>query len=88
MISYFVVGALIKKFYKKESGMDVIPNKNFWIQLPFLVMVLFDHCCYNYIEVYFLVCRMDLFLHLVPATVSSEQRLDPDKATIRNSDVL
>ena len=27
------------KFYKKVSGTDIIPNKQFWIKAPFLIKV-------------------------------------------------
>ena len=41
VIAYFVAGILIMKFYKKASGTDIIPNKQFWIKAPFLIKVQF-----------------------------------------------
>ena len=40
VITYFVAGILIMKFYKKASGTDVIPNKVFWKSAPFLIKVI------------------------------------------------
>ncbi|XP_019851248.1 PREDICTED: uncharacterized protein LOC109581516 [Amphimedon queenslandica] len=37
LLTYFIVGGIILKFHKKESGTDIIPNKRFWFSLPFLV---------------------------------------------------
>ena len=37
--AYFVIGALIMKFYYKASGSDIIPNKSFWLQFPLLIRV-------------------------------------------------
>ena len=42
VVTYFVVGALINKFYRKASGMDVIPQREFWFQLPFLIKVIIN----------------------------------------------
>ena len=39
LLTYFIVGGIILKFHKKESGTDIIPNKRFWFSLPFLVKV-------------------------------------------------
>ena len=38
-ISYFVIGALIMKYRYNASGTDIIPNKKFWMSLPFLIKV-------------------------------------------------
>ena len=40
VITYFVAGILIMKFYKKASGTDIIPNKVFWKSAPFLIKVI------------------------------------------------
>ncbi|XP_019851285.1 PREDICTED: uncharacterized protein LOC109581532 [Amphimedon queenslandica] len=37
VLIYFIVGGLICKFSKKQKGTDVIPNKKFWLSLPYLV---------------------------------------------------
>ena len=37
--AYFVIGALVMKFYYKAKGSDIIPNKNFWIDFPLLIQV-------------------------------------------------
>ena len=39
-VTYFVVGILISKFHLKKSGTDIIPQKQFWFALPFLIKVL------------------------------------------------
>ena len=39
VVTYFVVGALINKFYRKASGKDIIPHREFWFQLPILIKV-------------------------------------------------
>ena len=36
---YLVIGAILKKFYLGLHGMDIIPNINFWTDLPYLVQV-------------------------------------------------
>ena len=47
IITYFVAGVLVMKFYKKASGTDLIPNKGFWIAAPLLVKVYSTgHCGY------------------------------------------
>ncbi len=38
--TYFVAGALIMKFHYQSTGTDIIPNKELWLQLPFLVKVM------------------------------------------------
>ncbi|KAL6076144.1 Autophagy-related protein 27 [Balamuthia mandrillaris] len=37
LLVYFVGGVLFQKFYKKESGLALIPNVEFWKMLPGLV---------------------------------------------------
>lgn len=38
LVLYFIVGALVLKFYvKKETVAELIPNKDFWVDLPYLV---------------------------------------------------
>ena len=49
IISYFVAGLLVMKFYKKASGTDIIPNKGFWIAAPVLIKVLAQHALCIYI---------------------------------------
>ena len=39
LVSYFVIGALIMKYRYNASGTDIIPNKKFWLSLPFLINV-------------------------------------------------
>ncbi len=39
LITYFVAGILIMKFYKNASGTDIIPNKQLWMSAPFLIKV-------------------------------------------------
>jgi len=36
-IIYWVAGILVLKFYKKNTGVDLIPNREFWSTLPGLV---------------------------------------------------
>lgn len=38
-IIYFIVGAVIMKVQRGATGSDIIPNKSFWVDLPFLVKV-------------------------------------------------
>ena len=38
-VTYFIVGALIAKFKMNKTGLDLIPNKSFWKDLPFLLKV-------------------------------------------------
>jgi hypothetical protein len=38
--AYFIVGTLVMVFHYKESGTNVVPNKNFWIQFPLLIKVI------------------------------------------------
>ena len=40
VVTYFVAGILIMKFYKEASGTDIVPNKQLWIKVPFLIKVL------------------------------------------------
>ena len=39
-VVYVVAGVILKKFYKKKEGLDVIPNKVFWVSLPGYVKVM------------------------------------------------
>ena len=36
---YFIVGAIIMKVKYDATGTDLIPNKNFWLELPHLLKV-------------------------------------------------
>ncbi|KAL0487069.1 ribosomal protein S6 [Acrasis kona] len=39
LVLYFIIGALVLKFYvKKETLPELIPNKDFWFDLPHLVL--------------------------------------------------
>lgn len=56
-VVYFIVGAVIMKLQRGATGSDIIPNKSFWMDLPFLVKVRSNMCsiitlsvllyCYN-----------------------------------------
>ncbi len=35
---YFVLGAIVNKFMFKKTGLDIIPNRNFWAVMPTLVV--------------------------------------------------
>ena len=39
MLAYFVVGAVIMRVKYEATGTDIIPNKNFWFNIPFLIKV-------------------------------------------------
>ncbi len=39
MIVYLVVGIVVSKFALHKEGSEIIPNKSFWKDLPFLVKV-------------------------------------------------
>ena len=39
VILYFIIGSVIMKCHYQATGSDIIPNKTFWITLPFLVKV-------------------------------------------------
>ena len=49
MITYFIAGALVMKFHYQATGSDIVPNKAFWVQFPFLIKVytlyLLTHSC-------------------------------------------
>ena len=48
MILYFSVGAVVMKYRYGASGSDIVPNKSFWVMLPFLVKVSDPHTlCVN-----------------------------------------
>ena len=34
LLSYFIIGALINKFWLKKDGLQIIPQANFWFSLP------------------------------------------------------
>ena len=36
---YFIVGAIIMRVKYDATGTDLIPNKNFWLELPRLLKV-------------------------------------------------
>ncbi len=42
LISYFAIGIVIMKFKYEKTGLDVIPNGNFWFAILSLVKV-----CHN-----------------------------------------
>ena len=72
LITYFVVGALINKFYRKASGKDIIPQREFWFLLPFLIKVI-KFTIDNYLvinnNIIIGAYRMDLFSPLDLAIV-------------------
>ncbi|XP_077979001.1 uncharacterized protein LOC144434424 [Glandiceps talaboti] len=37
VIVYIIVGVLVMKFVKHEEGVELIPNKGFWVSLPGLI---------------------------------------------------
>jgi hypothetical protein len=37
LVLYFIVGALVSKFYLKKEGKEIIPHVYFWMDLPFLI---------------------------------------------------
>ena len=39
MLAYFIVGAVIMRVKYQATGTDIIPNKNFWFNIPFLIKV-------------------------------------------------
>ena len=41
---YFIVGAIIMKVKYDATGTDLIPNKNFWLELPHLFKVYYLEC--------------------------------------------
>ena len=67
LVVYFVVGILVLKMRYGKTGTDVIPNKTFWKELPFLIKVIhgciiipgyFLKWCSFFVLKFF---RMDLF---------------------------
>ncbi|CAK9292581.1 unnamed protein product [Gordionus sp. m RMFG-2023] len=34
---YFLVGVLYRKCYRRHSGYEILPNHDFWVDLPFLI---------------------------------------------------
>ena len=39
IVTYFVAGAIVLKFKYERTGTDIIPQKNYWFELPILVKV-------------------------------------------------
>ena len=39
IVVYFVAGMTIMRVKYEKTGSDIIPNKGFWVALPFLVKV-------------------------------------------------
>lgn len=39
LATYFVIGAVMMKYRFNANGVDIIPNKGFWMTLPFLIKV-------------------------------------------------
>jgi hypothetical protein len=37
LVTYFVVGIIIKRVKFDKTGLEMIPNYNFWKDLPFLI---------------------------------------------------
>lgn len=44
VVVYFVAGMIIMRVKFEKTGTDVIPNKEFWFALPFLVKVSIVYC--------------------------------------------
>ena len=70
---YIVMGIVVMRVRYQATGTDLIPNKNFWMSLPFLIKVLplcvdpsqqWVHCRRQ-----FLPCRMELCSQSVRALV-------------------
>lgn len=58
---YFVVGALLLRFLRGARGIEMIPNLEFWKDLPYLVRVRFFVVCPVGLYIFFCgCCRMDL----------------------------
>jgi len=38
-VTYFITGMVIMKVKYEKTGSDIIPNKQFWMSLPFLIKV-------------------------------------------------
>ena len=43
LATYFIVGAVVLKLKLNGTGLEMIPNKQFWKELPFLVKVCIEH---------------------------------------------
>lgn len=43
VILYFSIGAVVMKYRYGATGSDIVPNKSFWVMLPFLVKVSEPH---------------------------------------------
>lgn len=54
IVLYIVGGVLFQKYYRHESGWDLIPNREFWMALPGLVK---DGCVYTYQGISALISR-------------------------------
>jgi hypothetical protein len=37
LLTYFIVGIIINKFKFQKEGLDMIPQRGFWFDLPFLI---------------------------------------------------
>ena len=37
--AYFIIGAIIMRTKYQATGTDMIPNKDFWFNIPFLIKV-------------------------------------------------
>ena len=40
IVTYFVAGMIIMRVKYEKTGSDIIPNKEFWMALPFFVKVI------------------------------------------------
>lgn len=52
--TYFIVGAIILKFKFERTGTDIIPHKEFWFDLPFLIK---DGCVFTFTPLVRLIKR-------------------------------
>ncbi|KAL0482161.1 hypothetical protein AKO1_013330 [Acrasis kona] len=55
VVLYFIIGALLLKFKFQKTGSDIIPQKEFWMDLPVLVK---DGCLFIFEGVMVLVNKM------------------------------
>ena len=49
-MAYLITGMVIMKVKYEKTGTDIIPNKQFWLALPFLIKV--GDLCYLYFTFY------------------------------------
>ena len=59
VIVYFVVGMIIMRVKYDKTGSDIIPNKTFWMSLPFLVKV---NNYYTTVQLIMIIVFLSLFI--------------------------